>query len=131
MRNLGTQNLNIFLADRKGNIGMVPSVSYPIRKHPFAGTHIQDGSKSENDWLGYVPFDDLPKAINPKRGYITNSNNMLTSQNVKYGVGALMPSPPRVERSSQLIEAQMKSGKKFTGKDMLRMQLDSVDLNAR
>ncbi|CAI2383615.1 unnamed protein product [Moneuplotes crassus] len=130
LKNLGTQVVNIFLTDTKGNIGMAPSISYPIRKHPLAGAYIQDGSKSENDWKGYVPFEEIPKAINPARGYITNSNNMLTTQNVEYGIGALMPSPPRVQRSSQLIEEQMKSGKKFTAKDMLRFQLDSVDLNA-
>ena len=131
MREIGTQNVNVFLADRKGNIGMVPTTSYPIRKHPFAGAYIQDGSKSENDWQGFVPFDELPKGINPDRGYITNSNNMLTSQNVKHGVGALMPSPPRVARSAQLLEAQIKSGNKFTAEDMIKIQLDSVDLNAR
>ncbi|CAI2384635.1 unnamed protein product [Moneuplotes crassus] len=130
-RELGTSNLNIFMADRKGNIGMIPSVSYPIRKHPYAGAYVQDGSKSENDWQGFVPFDELPKAINPKRGYIANSNSMLTTTNVKYGVGATMPSPPRVVREAQLIEAQIKSGKKFTAKDMLKIQLDTVDLNAR
>lgn len=129
MKNLGTQVVNMFLTDKKGNIGMVPSISYPIRKHPYAGSYVQDGSKSENDWQGYVSFEDLPKAINPKKGYITNSNNMLSSQNVKYGVGALMPSPPRVVRSAQLIQEQMKK-KKFTAQDMLRIQLDTVDLNA-
>lgn len=130
-RPLGSQNLNFFIADSKGNIGLVPSVSYPIRKHPFAGAYVQDGSKSENDWQGYVPFDEIPKIINPAKGYLANSNNMLTTQNVKYGIGALMPSPPRVQRAAQLIEAQIKSGKKFTAKDMFKFQLDSVDLNAR
>jgi len=130
-RNMGTQNLNFFLADTSGNIGFVPSVSYPIRKNPYASAFIQDGSKSENDWRGYVPFDDLPKVINPECGYITNSNSMLTSQNVRYGVGAMMPSPPRVIRSRELIDQQIKSGVKFTAEDMLRMQLDTVDVNAR
>jgi penicillin amidase len=130
-RHLGSQNLNFFIVDNIGNIGLVPSVSYPIRKHPFAGAYIQDGSKSENDWQGFVPFDEIPKVINPDQGYIANSNNMISSQNVKYGIGSLMPSPPRVKRASQLIEAQIKSGKKFTAKDMFKFQLDSVDLNAK
>lgn len=130
-KNPGTQNINILMADKKGNIGYTPIVSYPIRKNPYASAFIQDGSKSENDWKGYVPFEELPKVINPARGYIANSNSMLTSQNVKYGVGALMPSTPRVIRTKELIEAQIKSGKKFTAIDMIRMQLDSVDVNAR
>lgn len=119
------------MADKKGNIGYTPIVSYPIRKYPYASAFIQDGSKSENDWQGYVPFEELPKVINPARGYIANSNSMLTSQNVKYGVGALMPSTPRVVRTKELIESYIKSGKKFTAIDMIKMQLDSVDVNAR
>ena len=127
----GTQNLNYMMADLKGNIGYTPVVNYPIRKYPYASAYIQDGSTSENDWQGYVPFSQLPKVINPERGYIANSNSMVTSQNVRYGVGTLMPSPPRVIRTQELIESQMKEGKKFTTDDMIRMQLDTVDVNAR
>lgn len=130
-RNLGTQNLNILLADTKGNIGFVPTVSYPIRKHPYAGQFIQDGSKSENDWKGYVPFDEIPKVINPKTGLIAHANSMLSSQNVKYGVGSVMPSTPRVVRINEMFQAYVKAGKKFTAEDMLKMQLDTLDVNAR
>lgn len=119
------------IADLKGNIGYTPVVNYPIRKYPYASAYIQDGSLSENDWQGYVPFDQLPKVINPARGYIANANSMATSQNVKYGVGAIMPSPPRVVRIQELVENQIKSGKKFTTEDIIQMQLDTVDVNAR
>jgi acyl-homoserine lactone acylase PvdQ len=56
---------------------------------------------------------------------------MLTSQNVEFGVGALMPSPPRVIRTKELLDQYIKSGKKFTAEDMIEIQLDSVDVNAR
>ena len=131
LKNPGTQNINYLIADQKGNIGFTPVVSYPIRKYPFASAYIQDGSTSENDWKGYVPFDELPKVINPKRGYIANANSMITSQNVKYGVGTLMASPARVIRIQELVESQIKSGKKFTAEDIIEMQMDTVDINAR
>ena len=131
LKNPGTQNINYLIADQKGNIGFTPVISYPIRKHPFASAYIQDGSNSENDWKGYVSFDELPKVINPKRGYIANANSMVTSQNVKYGVGTLMWSPARVLRIQEMVESQIKIGRKMTAEDIIFMQLDTVDVNAR
>jgi acyl-homoserine lactone acylase PvdQ len=39
------------------------------------GMFVQDGSKSANDWLGYVTGKDRLHLIDPERGYILTGNN--------------------------------------------------------
>ena len=55
----GAPGQNWTFADKNGNIGWRPSSKIPIRKNaemliPF------DGSTSEFDWKGYVPFEKMP-----------------------------------------------------------------------
>jgi acyl-homoserine lactone acylase PvdQ len=58
-------------------------VRYPIRKHNvIGGAYPKKGNLAENAWLGFVSPSELPYAINPEKGYIVNSNNMITSENV-------------------------------------------------
>jgi penicillin amidase len=72
---------NFFYADKHGNIayfgaGIVPSLKpCPDLKTPQACDprlpHDGDGSQ---EWLGTVPFDNMPHSINPKQGYLLNWN---------------------------------------------------------
>jgi acyl-homoserine lactone acylase PvdQ len=49
----------------------------PIRKNskPYSGCRVLDGTTSENDWIGFVKPSDLPRVINPKKGFIVTANN--------------------------------------------------------
>lgn len=50
----------------------------PVRKDltPYLGCRVLDGRKSDFDWTDKtVPLKDLPRAINPKKGYLSNANN--------------------------------------------------------
>ncbi len=72
---------NFFYADRRGNIayfgaGLVPQLKpCPDLTKPRACDprlpHAGDGSQ---EWLGLVPFDQMPHAVNPKQGYLANWN---------------------------------------------------------
>ncbi len=33
------------------------------------------GWTDEYEWEGYIPYDQLPKVINPKQGFISTANN--------------------------------------------------------
>jgi penicillin G amidase len=67
-------NVNMYYADKDGNIGYAFTGKYPDRKEghdnrlPVPG----DGSM---DWKGFLSFDHNPKVYNPKQGYIINWNN--------------------------------------------------------
>ncbi len=64
---------NFVMADREGNIGIQVQGRFPLRKNE-AGRFIQDGSKSENAWPGFIPADRVPKYNNPGRGFVFSAN---------------------------------------------------------
>jgi len=71
---------NWFWADRNGDVGYYHAGWYPIRpkyglfhriiddRFPLIGT-------GKEEWLGIVPFDELPKGKNPVEGFYANWNN--------------------------------------------------------
>jgi penicillin G amidase len=66
---------NFLYADNRGNIayfgdGLVP-IEPPFSKVDPRLPALGDGSQQ---WLGYVPWDKMPKAINPPQGYLDNWN---------------------------------------------------------
>jgi penicillin amidase len=55
---------NFVYADRSGNIGFHPGVRLPVRKNQNP-TLPCIGWTGENEWTGFVPFDELPSRYNP------------------------------------------------------------------
>lgn len=68
---------NLVYADIDGNIGYQTPGLIPIRPASVSGLVPVDGSISENEWLGYIPFDLLPRVLNPEHGYIHSANEAL------------------------------------------------------
>ncbi|MBI4809937.1 MAG: penicillin acylase family protein, partial [Ignavibacteriales bacterium] len=56
-------------ADAGGNIGWWLAGKVPIRGK-YNGTLPYDGESGDDEWQGFVPFDELPKAWNPNDGLI-------------------------------------------------------------
>ena len=45
-------------------------------KTPFIASRVLDGTTTKFDWTGrVVPLRDLPRSLNPKKGYIVSANN--------------------------------------------------------
>lgn len=65
---------NMIYADIEGNIGYQTPGRIPIRAAGHSGLLPVPGWTDEYDWLGYIPFDDLPRIFNPERGYIETAN---------------------------------------------------------
>ncbi|TFF99272.1 MAG: hypothetical protein EU540_06995, partial [Promethearchaeota archaeon] len=74
---------NIVYADIDGNIGIRPTGLVPIRAGNENGTFPYDGSSGEGEWIGYVPFDDLPHTENPDQHYLASANQIVTGPNYK------------------------------------------------
>ena len=55
---------NFVYADVSGNIGYHAAGILPIRRN-FSGDVPVDGSSGENEWDGFIPFDQLPSYYNP------------------------------------------------------------------
>ena len=74
---------NIAYADIDGNIQIRPTARVPIRDdskipgwHTGNGTLPYNGSNGEGDWIGYVPFEDLPVSTNPDQKYLASANQV-------------------------------------------------------
>jgi len=65
---------NLVYADIEGNIGYQTPGNVPIRAAGHSGLVPIDGTTDQYEWKGYIPFDDLPRAYNPERGYIATAN---------------------------------------------------------
>jgi penicillin G amidase len=65
---------NILIATDEGDIGFWHGGFFPVYQKgtdprlPLRGT-------GEDDWLGFVPFEQIPQVINPASGFIFNWNN--------------------------------------------------------
>lgn len=67
-------NLVVGYADIDGNIGWQFTASTPIRKKGY-GSLPMPGWTGEYDWIGYVPFEEVPYEFNPESGYVASFNN--------------------------------------------------------
>lgn len=71
---------NLIYADVDGNIGYQTPGLIPVRPAANGGLLPVDGSTDEYEWLGYIPFDLLPRILNPERGYIQTANQAVVPQ---------------------------------------------------
>lgn len=64
---------NFVYADSSGNIGYHATGRLPIRKG-FTGAEPLDGASGEQEWSGYMKFEELPAFYNPPAGLIVTAN---------------------------------------------------------
>ena len=62
---------------------------------------------------------DLPRVINPKKGFIVTANNRQMPDNVNIDVGATITSTIRAQRITELIQKGIDANHKFDYNDML------------
>lgn len=77
---------NIVYADRRGNIGLLAPATIPIRSSGD-GLIPVPGWTGESDWIGAIPFHDLPGTFNPETGMIATANDKLVAQDYPYLLG--------------------------------------------
>ena len=65
---------NFVYADVEGNIGYQTTGRIPIRVQNHTGLVPVPGWTDEFEWQGFIPFDNLPRVLNPERGYVATAN---------------------------------------------------------
>lgn len=71
---------NFVYADIDGNIGYQTQGNIPIRAEGHTGIMPVDGTVSDYEWLGYVPYEYMPSVYNPERGWIATANQAVLPQ---------------------------------------------------
>ncbi len=116
---------NFICADDKGNIFYMAPGDVPIRKGtPYLPL---DGSSGEYEWTGYIPYGELPQALNPPQGYVVTANNRPAPLSYPYYIGRFFDTGLRARRISERIE----QGGKLTLEDMESIQADAYVISAR
>jgi len=96
--------LNYVFADSGGGIGWQVSGRLPIRSDgdgilPF---RVTDG---RDNWIGWVPFDEMPQLYNPARGWVGTCNHNTVSSDYPYYYSSQVASSYRYRRLKQLLDA--------------------------
>ncbi|HEX8818185.1 MAG TPA: penicillin acylase family protein [Terriglobales bacterium] len=110
---------NVVYADVDGNIGYQATGKVPIRA-TGDGSLPEDGSTDAHEWIGYVPYDALPRVYNPASGIIASANSRITPDGYANSLSTEWEAPWRVSRIYKVLE----SGKRFSASDMLALQTD-------
>ncbi len=69
-----TPTQNVVFADVSGDIGFFSPGLVPLRKSGD-GLAPVDGASGAFDWIGTIPFEQLPQLHNPEIGFAFNANN--------------------------------------------------------
>lgn len=117
---------NVFYADTSGNIGFVMPGRVPIRRSG-KGLIPTAGWTGATDWTGFIPYDQLPRVLNPPEGILANANNKMVSDDYPWFIGADWEEPYRAQRIADLLA----TGPLINADMMSRMQHDNVSLMAR
>jgi penicillin amidase len=86
MRQIEAPQLNVTYADIAGNIGHWVTGKVPVRAKGD-GTVPVPGWTGEYEWIGEIPFAEMPHAFNPERGYIISCNHRLVPDDYPHFLG--------------------------------------------
>ena len=119
---------NYAVVDVHGDFGYLHEGKIPIRAEAN-GWRVVPGWTGEYEWQGYIPQDDLPRAIRPRAGYAVTCNQRVAGHDYPYYVG-LCFSPEYRARRIQLDILDLDPGT-ATVDDMASMHADRTSIPAR
>jgi len=103
-RNAVAPEQNIVYADVDGHIGFTAPATIPIRAHGD-GTAPVPGWTGDNDWIGTVPFDQMPNGFDPPSGRFVAANNKIVPDSFPFLITHDWELPYRAERIDELLDA--------------------------
>ncbi len=119
----GGATQNFVYADTKGHIGWYAAGRIPIRR-TGDGALPYDGSKNSGDWIGMIPFEELPHLYDPPSGFIVTANQRIVGTDYKYTqISRDAASPWRARRIYDLL----KDNTKVTMDDVRDIQYDAFN----
>jgi penicillin amidase len=127
LRGLSCPGQNVVYADVDGSIGYQLTGRYPVRRSGDGTTPVP-GWSAEHEWDGWVPFEELPWAMDPDRGWIATANNRTHDDGYPHLIGRDLHPPFRASRIAELIEGVSAP---ITALHMAGMQTDVGSIPAR
>ncbi len=113
----GSPEENAVYADDQGNIGYQAIGKVPLRPGGLIGVPITD---VQHEWNGYIPFEQMPSALNPPGGILATANSRVTADKTQWPLTLNWSSPYRNERIWKWLGAK----DKFAPEEMLTLETD-------
>jgi penicillin amidase len=120
MKHVWGPGQNAVYADVDGNIGYVMAARVPIRKKGRGEVPVP-GDTDDYEWTGYIPFEQLPQALNPESGLIMTANARVVGPNYKPYLTDRWEEPFRTARIYDLLHDRHD----LRPEDMLKVQTDT------
>jgi penicillin amidase len=111
---------NAVYTDVEGNIGYVMAARVPIRKKGHGEVPVP-GDTDDYEWTGYIPFEQLPQALNPDSGFIATANARVVGSSYKPYLTDRWEEPYRTARIYDLLHDR----RDLRVEDMLKVQTDT------
>src|SRR4051812_33532028 len=119
---------NIVFADREGRIGFVAAGRVPVRRKVFAsGLLPAPGWTGDYDWIGTLPFNQLPQSSDPASGWIATANNKIVGNDYPHFIAGRWFDDGRYRRIAEMLEAKPT----LDVNDAEAMQLDTLSTPLR
>jgi penicillin amidase len=121
MRRLPGPAQNAVYADVDGNIGYLVAAWIPIRRSGDGSVPVP-GDTDAHEWTGYIPFDELPRLLNPPGGRVATANARVVGPGYRHYITDRWAGPHRTER----IYALLGQKEKLAPPDCIEVQADIV-----
>lgn len=110
----------------QGDIAISVAGVMPIRP-PGLGESVTPGDATANDWQGYVPFDQAPYIINPRRGWVSSANQAPADTTYPY---PLIGKRTFEDYRGRMVNLLLDTMQQITPEDMETMQQNNFSLHA-
>ncbi|MGZ0168994.1 MAG: penicillin acylase family protein [Planctomycetales bacterium] len=124
MRPWHVPTFSLVLADTDGRIGFHAAGRIPVRNRSERA--FRRGWDPEDQWLGLIPFDEMPSFDDPERGWIASANNRIAPDDFPHRMYGGWVSGGRAQRIREMIESR----ESVSVTDMRDMQQDVQNLRA-
>jgi penicillin amidase len=117
---------NLVCADAAGRIAYQCRGEVPVRSSDGARRLPVAGWDGGCEWIGTVPFAELPRSVDPDAGFVMTANNAIVDGDSPY-LSYTFAQPFRAERLRSLLAGSAA----LTAESLAGMQADTVSLQAR
>jgi penicillin G amidase len=117
---------NLIMADVDGNIGYHTRGRVPIRSAYNRWLPVP-GWSGAHEWSGYIPFDEMPRTLNPETHWIATANNRVVGDEYPHYLSDDPGMGYRYMRIAELIRPLRDA----TADDSAAMQADRLSVFAR
>jgi len=117
---------NYVYADTAGNIGYYCVGSIPIRRRGN-GLVPQPAWNKSYEWLGSIPYNQLPNMLNPSNDIIVTANNKVMDDKYPYFISTYWEPPYRAQRIKELLAQK----NHLDINDFIKIQSDQYSMHAR